>query len=61
MTNYEKIKNMSIDEIANYIYHSDLVCEMCQELCTSASCLCCREDDTPKLIKQWFESEAEEN
>ena len=59
-TNYEKIKSMNIDEIANYIDHSDLICEICEVHCNSAYCGC-RYYDTPKFIKQWLESEAVEN
>lgn len=59
MTNYEKIKQMSVDEIANYIHHSDLVCEICVVLCNSAYCGGCRYYDTPKLIKQWLKKETD--
>lgn len=58
MTNYEKIKSMNIDEIANYIDHSDLACEICEVPCHSAYCGC-RYYDIPKFIKQWLESEAD--
>ena len=59
LTNYERIKNMSIEEMAVFINH-----------CENAPCMCCEESycngDSTNVkkccngIKQWLESEVEE-
>lgn len=54
MTNYEKIKAMDIDELANF-FQSD--CTLCVCFYKPGCCsLSCKEG-----VKQWFESEAEDN
>lgn len=53
MTNYEKIKNMSIDEMENII-NPYITCAVCErpDMCCLWRC---------KLtVKKWLESEAEE-
>lgn len=60
MTNYEKIKAMSLEDMADFFNiaitpQSDLWDEFCTEhwTCDGKSCL--------KCVKEWLESEAEEN
>ena len=56
MTNYEKIKSMSVDEIANTIYESGwAVCELCE--CRTARC---NGKECLEAHKKWLESEVEE-
>lgn len=55
MTNYERIKNMNIEEMAQYIQNEDicLVPECNVSYTTPANCYAC--------TKKWLESESEEN
>lgn len=50
MTNYDKIRNMTIEEMATLLQHL-VICNMCKNDDCSQSC-----NDG---IKQWLESEAE--
>ena len=55
MTNYERIKNMSVEEMADY-FNEIFDCSNCPNdmfLCESNGNVC------TKYIKQWLESEAE--
>ena len=56
-TNYERIKNMTVDEMAEFLTDS-IVCEECP-----AYDFCDTEDATyencPKFFKKWLESESE--
>lgn len=55
MTNYERIKQMSVDEMAYFIS------EKLQGHCTfSCPCDCSLNMSCEKAHKQWLESEAEE-
>lgn len=54
MTNYEKIKSMSINEMATLI--SAPPCEICDYKGTDCSGVSCN-----LSVKKWLESEAEEN
>lgn len=58
MTNYERIKNMSIDEITNFLHDDcDGVCECCV---FNRNPNCYENADKCKLgIKEWLESEIE--
>ena len=57
MTNYEKIKQMTIDEMAEFIKHCD-----CETSCAfEVACWYGDKDcDCNNGIKQWLESESEE-
>lgn len=55
-TNYERIRNMSVDEMADY-FNGIFDCSNCPNdmfLCASKGNVC------TKYIKQWLESEATE-
>ena len=56
MTNYEKIKNMSIEEMAEFL-DENMVCEFCERkeenICTGWNCR--------EYIIRGLESEAEDN
>ena len=59
MTNYEKIKAMSIDEMAELLYDTtfnDFVCNSCKapNYCNGGI------DECKEGIKQWLEQESEE-
>lgn len=56
MTNYEKIKSMSIDEMAEWLYefNDDSLCEYCYGCNKENEELGCEE-----YFKQWLESEEE--
>lgn len=67
-TNYERIKAMSVDEMVNLINccfctsSSDFVsCKTCfiEKLCEEMNQDCMTTETDRKLIKQWLESEAE--
>lgn len=53
MTNYKKIKNMSVEEMAEFMMDIDYIgeCPLPKERCNGRSCIEC--------IKQWLESEVE--
>lgn len=58
MNNYERIKNMSIDEMAEMItnFNINSLCDYC------VGCECFSEDDEDicdKGLKQWLEQECE--
>ena len=52
MTNYEKIKSMSIDELIEYIIGS--ICLSCIYITENCDC---KKFNCRKGIKQWLESE----
>lgn len=60
MTNYEKIKNMTVDEMAEFIYVLIKVCEM-NDNCST--CICNDSDMcmSEMMAKKWLEREVEEN
>ena len=61
MTNYEKIKNMSIDDMAKAIYGgiSSDPCDYC--ICNKNHChgFYCVEGDDLDVIVEWLKSEVE--
>ncbi len=61
MTNYERIKAMRVEKMAEYIYLRDET--LCDEICKSNS-PCnngddVESDDCIRCIKKWLESEVE--
>lgn len=60
MTNYDRIKQMSIEEMANFINNDcNGVCGCCV---FRANTRCYEDEDKCKLgIKEWLEQEVEEN
>lgn len=57
MNNYEKIKNMSVDEMAEF-YYDYFECALCPCEWTSENEDCA--DDCYDAIKQWLLKECEE-
>lgn len=57
MTNYEKIKQMSIDEMATAILKgvSNDPCDYCY-----GSCDICRHKSNIEIVRDWLESEVED-
>ena len=55
MTNYKKIKNMSVKEMADFIDRNDC-CDCCAYRVDGCRALI----DCPEGIKKWLESEAED-
>ena len=57
MTNFEKIKQMSVEEMADMFYSIIPSCDNCHivDLCRDENILHCR-----RVIRKWLESEAEE-
>lgn len=53
MTNYEKIKNMSIDEMATFLCSGDRACEGCAFIDNPKFCA-----NERKPFKKWLKSEA---
>ena len=54
MTNYEKIKNMSVEEMVDFMVLVNASgCDCCKGICAGMSC-----NDG---FKNWLESEADEN
>lgn len=55
MTNYERIKNMSVEEMVDFLESVDVCCDLCtrqyEEVCLTPDC--------KYRIKQWLESEVE--
>jgi len=60
MTNFEKIKEMSVEEIAEQIINATNLsdCNMCP---AATVCENCRDKSCLEILKEWLESEAEEN
>ena len=58
MTNYEKIKAMSVEEMAIFLYRNVADCEMCPAMksCKASSELTCKE-----RLLEWLKSEVEED
>ena len=57
MTNYERIKNMSVEEMAEKISRGICGCECCVMKNTENACY---DNECQSLIKRWLESESEE-
>lgn len=49
MTNYDRIKLMSVDEMADLLYNEDIPCSFCM-LYDECECT----DDCKETIKQWL-------
>lgn len=69
MTNFEKIKNMSVEEMANYLFNHPLDFDPCSRECKSCCYFHkCRQggnfdwinNEVKKHIQKWLESEVEE-
>ena len=67
MTNYERIKAMSVEELADYTLEglSSSVCDYCPynsyECVTNYSfCVCKTESEEKQVVAKWLNSEAEE-
>ena len=59
MTNYEKIKSMSIKKIAKFLYSFEMPCEMCP--CNGDDYSCMDSNyDCKKTLKDWLKAESEE-
>ena len=52
MTNYEKIKSMTIDEMAEFLCHGDFDCEKCAYKDNKKGC-----KDEVNRYKKWLEAE----
>lgn len=61
MTNYEKIKQMSIEEMASAIYEgiSSNPCDYCKENDNYCNCVPYNHKTDIEIFEQWLESEAE--
>lgn len=58
MTNYEKITNMSIEELTDFLAeHTDVICEFCEQY----GCEDCDYTDNKYVVKNWLKSEIEED
>ncbi len=55
MNNFEKIKNMTLDEMAEFLDMSP--CNHCADIAKKIKCYCLK--NCRKYIKQWLESESE--
>ena len=55
LTNFQRIKSMSLDEMAEFINNS---IEHCEQICISSTCAFHRECISG--IKQWLQEESEE-
>ena len=63
MTNFEKIKNMSVEELADAMADGPIDCDLCpiREFCTLHNNDTSHEfDSCSDSWKQWFKSEVEE-
>ena len=69
MTNYERIKNMSVEEMANYLFEHSLDFDPCKHSCMGCRYFRrCRQGDSfdwinneiKKNIQNWLNSEVEE-
>lgn len=61
MTNYENIKSMSVEEMANKIftYGAIGVCDLCCKFCNDEeNCQASHGTDCQQRIMEWLESEA---
>lgn len=62
MTNYEQIKNMSVEEMATVIAHG-ISCDPC-EYCEACAYECygdeCHNLEDSEVIQKWLEREVEE-
>ena len=56
MNNYERIKNMTIDELAEFLSNNE-----CEQCCAFSDIVCEGNPDSDCFIgiKQWLESEVE--
>ena len=54
MTNYERIKSMTIDEMAEFLCHGDFDCEKCAYKDNKKGC-----KDEVNRYKKWLEDEEE--
>lgn len=52
MTNYERIKSMTIDEMAEFLCHGDFDCEKCAYKDNKKGC-----KDEVNRYKKWLEDE----
>ena len=60
MTNYKKIKSMSIKKMAKFLYSFEMPCEMCP--CSDVHYHCMDPNyDCKKTIKDWLKAESEED
>lgn len=68
MTNYERIKNMSVEEMTNYLFEHPLNFDPCSHSCCGCRYIHkCRKggsfewinNETKKRIQKWLESEVE--
>lgn len=67
MTNFEKIKNMSVEEMVNYLFNHPLDFNPCSRECKGCQYFHeCRDgnfdqinNEVRKHIQEWLESEAE--
>ena len=59
MTNYEKIKSMSIKKMAKFLYFFEMPCEMCP--CNDEDSCTDHNYDCKKTIKDWLKAESEED
>lgn len=56
-TNYERIRNMSVEELADFLYETSLCCTAkCEKCCFGGNCDC----DSAGGIKCWLEKECEQ-
>ena len=60
MTNYEKIKSMSIKKMVKFLYSFEMPCEVCpcnvdDYKCTGSN------DNCKKTLKDWLKAESEED
>lgn len=56
MTNLERLRTMTADEICARGYALDIRCYVCKEISDSGHC----NGDCRGILKKWLESEAEE-
>ena len=64
MTNYDKIKQMSLEEMADFLtYQTDILCEFCEHYDLYKrpyGCEVCDYATNEDVIKEWLKREAEE-
>jgi hypothetical protein len=56
MTNYERIKNMSVEEMAEFLEENNDICCFCVLKDNDV----CNDEDCKYFIKQWLGTEVEE-
>lgn len=63
MTNYERIKSMSVEEMAKKIfeYGSTYVCTLCKNCYEKSICEKAKGTDCIQYITEWLESEVTDN